>query len=190
VILGHQRTARGAAAWLLLLAAGGCGLLEDRQVWNSEDVLLSVHYDTIPGDMTGDSLLLRVQYDTVRNAVGYPLLWVTVSAHNLSGSALVGETNPCGWRFRAYGNEARDGDPIWVEEPNPICQSELISINLPPGATQTFRRRGLPFDSIVAGFGPRTVYFAARLRGRLGNGPGPIEWLTAWTAAGSIELVP
>lgn len=176
-----------AASLLLLLIWGACRSLDGAPEWGNQDLSLSVHYDTVAGGIADDSIPLRVHYDITRNATGYPLLWATVTARNQSGRSLVGEAQPCLWRFRAYDNEERAGDPLWGEGSNPFCESALVYIDLPPGGTQTFRRRFLPLDSIVAGRGPGSYYFAARLWGSVGQGPS--EWLTDWIPAGSVDLV-
>jgi hypothetical protein len=172
----------------LLLVGGACGGLDGAPEWSDQDLWLSVHYDTVASGVTDDTLPLQVYYDTTRNVAGYALLWATVTARNLSDQSLVGETRPGGWRFRAFGNEERTGDPTWTEGSEWFGPSSIEVITLPPGGTQTFHRRFLPLDSIVARRGPGPFHFSARLWGSVSQGPP--KWLTDWIPAGSIDLVP
>jgi len=141
-----------------------------------------------PQQRNADAVQLSVQYEIVKNSAGYPLLYATVTARNLGSQPLVGVSGGCVWMFRAYDNPERAGSPVWTEGLRTACTDDQWAVELEPGATQTFPTRGLPFDSIVNG--ARTYYFAARLRGSVGDERPPGDWLTDWLPAGSLEVVP
>ena len=147
---------------------------------------VQVYYDTI----AATSEPLSVQFDTLRTAEGYPILYATVTATNLSNRSLVGTTGfYCHWLFTAYDNGERTGEPLWNGE-GKACLQAAYDINLPAGSTQTFPRTWLDFAAITKTRGPGTYYFAARLRGWLDGEDPPSRWLTERIPAGAVVLLP
>jgi hypothetical protein len=113
-----------------------------------------------------------------------------VTATNLSGRDLVGMTGAqCHWMFTAYDNPDRAGEPLWNGE-DQLCRLLGLVLRLPSGATQRFPPTLLDFDAITATRGAGTYYFAARLKGILGDGSGPSTWLTERLPAGAVVLLP
>jgi hypothetical protein len=149
----------------LALASGACGSLTEAAY---------------------DDVTLDVQFDTLRNAVGYPLLYATVTATNTGSKVIVGDTWAfCAWEFSAHDNPDRAGAPVWAEDlTGANCPAVGVRLQLVPGATQVFARRFLPRDEILATRGPRMYFFTARLRKE------SEDWWTARLPAGSVALAP
>lgn len=190
------------AAWLGASACGDGGPLFSGGLWSAHEVQLEVRYDTLP---PGGSTPLTVELDTLRASAGELWLWARVTATNLSNRALVGSTSPCGWAFTAYDNPERKGEPFWTE-PRwrddgsdeglnaggivVVCGDFALHLQLAPGATQAFPGGLLGrVDEEARALGPRTWYFAAQLRGSLGD-DGPSQWLTEPLPAGALVIAP
>jgi hypothetical protein len=174
------------------LAAGnaGCGVIGGPDDL-TPSLQVTVRLDTVPAGPGTSEFPLQVRYDLGTNSAGYSLLHVFVTATNLSDEAITGTTvATCHWMFSAYDNVERLGDPLWAESLETPCRLQAFDLNLPPGSSQEFPMRSLPFDSIVGTRGPGTYYLSARLQGRLDGDPPPSKWLTEWIPAGSVELVP
>jgi hypothetical protein len=172
--------------WLGATSCGDSGEPSGGPLWNYHDVQLRVAYDTLPPD---SDTPLAVEFDTLRNALGYPFLHVRVTATNVSDRGLIGLTgSSCHWMFTAYDNPERAGQPLWSGE-DKACREGGFVLNLPPGATQVFPTTSLDLGEITKARGTGVYYFAARLRGMLGDEP-PSRWLTERVPAGAVVLVP
>ncbi|HEX9729551.1 MAG TPA: hypothetical protein VGA37_13675 [Gemmatimonadales bacterium] len=83
-----------------------------------------------------------------------------VTARNVGAVALVGETHPDYWWFRAYASPERSGDPVWS---GPLFNPRqfLESVDIRPGESRLFMGGDLPVpDTVPAG----TYYFTASLK--------------------------
>jgi hypothetical protein len=169
--------------------AAGCGSGGEPLAgthWSAQEVQLQVAYDTVPPD---PDTPIAVEFDTLRNALRHPILYARVTATNLSGRDLVGLTGAsCHWMFTAYDNPERAGEPLWSGEGR-ACSLGALPLDLPRGGTQVFPSTYLDFDEITRTRGAGVYYFAARLRGMLGDEP-PSRWLTERVPAGAVVLVP
>lgn len=188
-----------SAVALASLLAAGCassGEPDGGAVLRAEDVRLQVYYDTVPREdsvplVPGD-LPITVVFDTVRNSVGYPMLFAHITATNLSDRSLIGWTGTdCwGWWFRVHDNPEREGEPVWTPR---FCRGSQVPLNLPPGGTQRFRPVWIHTGAVLDGHGPGTYYLSARLQGTVGRdtlGSGGSYWITDWIPAGAVTLVP
>jgi hypothetical protein len=175
------------AAWLMCAACGSTGEPPLGYLWRAQEVELGVLYDTLP---SADETPLAVHFDTLRTESGHMRLWASVTATNRSNRRLVGETGgACHWRFTAYDNPKREGEPVWSREDG-ICRLSAMPFDIEPGAQLAFPRTGLGLvGDLTETRGPGTYYFAARLWGKLGD-DGPWQWLTGRLPAGSLVLVP
>lgn len=180
------------AALLIVAAAAGCGSSGEPSgggLWRAHEIRLQTDYDTTP---PAGEIGLDVEFDTVLTPRGDPMLYARVSATNLSDRDLVGETGKYyHWRFTAFGNGERAGEPLWNDEPQVgVYPSAGWSIRLPVGATQVFPNVALDFDAIIGTRGPGTYYFGARLWGWLEGRDPPGGWLTERIPAGAVVLLP
>jgi hypothetical protein len=178
------------AAVLAAVAAAGCGSTGEPSgggLWRAHEVRLQADYDTTP---PVGGIGLDVELDTLRNARGQPVVWARVSATNRSDRDLVGTTGLYfHWRFTAYDDAARAGEPLWSNEQRVgVYPDAGLFIRLPAGATQVFPATGLDIGETIATRGPGTYYFAARLWGWLSDPPG--GWLTERIPAGAVVILP